>query len=77
MFSRTQPQRAVAPIWSALEAADLAPGDIDDVVLVGGASQLRAVRERVSAAFGGAKALHLGLDPDTAIAIGAARAYNC
>jgi len=68
--------RAAEPIWRALEAAALETGDVDDVVLVGGASQLAAVRERVAAAFGGRK-LHTGLDPDTAIAVGAARAYNC
>lgn len=68
--------RAVDPIDTALRLAGLAAEDIDDVVLVGGASQLHAVRARVAQAFDG-RTLHLGLDPDTAIAIGAARAYNC
>ena len=69
-------ERAIQPIDTALRSAGLGAGDIDDVVLVGGASQMRAVRRLVGAAFEG-RTLHLGLDPDTAIAIGAARAYNC
>jgi molecular chaperone DnaK (HSP70) len=68
--------RATAPIAAALEAAALDADDVDDVVLVGGASQLAAVRARVAAAFGGRR-LHTDTDPDTAIAVGAARAYNC
>ena len=68
--------RAAAPIGEVLERAALSAEEVDDVVLVGGASQLGAVRQVVAAAVGG-RELHLGLDPDTAIAIGAARAYNC
>jgi molecular chaperone DnaK (HSP70) len=68
--------RALAPVDAALREAGMGPDDVDDVVLVGGATRLLAVRERVAAAFEG-RALHFGLDPDTAIAVGAARAYNC
>jgi molecular chaperone DnaK (HSP70) len=69
-------ERSLAPIDAALREAGLSPADVDDVVLVGGATRLVAVRQRVAAAFEGRR-LHTGVDPDTAIAVGAARAYNC
>ncbi len=59
-----------------LEELQLSPADIDDVVLVGGSSRLAAVRARVAAHFGG-RALNVDVDPDTAIAIGAARSFGC
>lgn len=68
--------RALAPVDAALREADLGPDGIDDVVLVGGATRLLAVRALVGEAFEG-KPLHYDVDPDTAIAVGAARAYNC
>jgi molecular chaperone DnaK (HSP70) len=69
-------ERALAPIDAALREAGMSPDDVDDVVLVGGATRLLAVRARVGGAFEG-RALHYDVDPDTAIAVGAARAYNC
>lgn len=69
-------QRALTPVDAALREAGLGGDDVDDVVLVGGATRLEALRERVGDAFHG-RALHTEVDPDTAIAVGAARAYNC
>ena len=69
-------ERALQPVDSALREAGLGADDVDDVVLVGGATRLEALRERLVAAFHG-RALHTEVDPDTAIAVGAARAYNC
>jgi molecular chaperone DnaK (HSP70) len=69
-------ERSLAPIDAALREAGMTPEDVDDVVLVGGATRLLAVRARVGEAFAG-RALHYDVDPDTAIAVGAARAYNC
>ena len=69
-------ERALEPVDAALREAGLGADDVDDVVLVGGATRLQALRERVGAAFHG-RALHTEVDPDTAIAVGAARAYNC
>ena len=69
--------RAVAPVAEALRrAGGVAPSEVDDVVLVGGGTRLVAVRERLSDAFGG-RQLHHSVDPDTAIAVGAARSYAC
>ena len=69
-------ERALQPGDAALREAGLGADDVDDVVLVGGATRLQALRERVGEAFHG-RALHTEVDPDTAIAVGAARAYNC
>ena len=69
-------ERALTPVDVALREAGMSADDVDDVVLVGGATRLEALRERVGVAFHG-RALHTEVDPDTAIAVGAARAYNC
>lgn len=69
--------RALAPLADVLASAGLSVADVDDVVLVGGGTRLEAVRRAVRGAMGGASRLHTELDPDTAIAVGAARAYNC
>jgi molecular chaperone DnaK (HSP70) len=57
-------------------AGGVHPSEIDDVVLVGGSSRLEAVRQRLSRTFGGRDVRHT-VDPDTAIAVGAARSYAC
>ena len=57
-------------------AGGVHPSEVDDVVLVGGSSRLEAVRERLGEAFGGREVRH-SVDPDTAIAVGAARSYAC
>jgi molecular chaperone DnaK (HSP70) len=69
--------RAMAPVHEALRlAGELAPGDIRDVALVGGSTRLRAVRARLAETFPGIDIKH-GVDPDTAVAEGAARSYAC
>jgi molecular chaperone DnaK (HSP70) len=54
----------------ALKDAGLAPGDIGQVVLVGGATRTPLVRRRVEELFG--KAPHSQLNPDEVVALGAA-----
>ena len=56
---------------AALKDAGLKPGDIDEVILVGGMTRMPAVVEAVKALFGG-KEPHKGVNPDEVVAIGAA-----
>lgn len=69
-------ERAMQPLRQALMQMNLGPEDIDDVVMVGGSSRLEAVRDMVSGLFAG-KRLNTEINPDTAIAIGAARSFGC
>ena len=54
----------------ALEDANLAPRDVEEVLLVGGSTKMPYVRKRVEEFFG--QATRKGLNPDEAVAIGAA-----
>jgi molecular chaperone DnaK len=59
------------PVEAALKDAGLKPGDIDEVILVGGMTRMPAVAEAVKQMFGG-KEPHKGVNPDEVVAIGAA-----
>ncbi len=63
-------ERTLGPCRQALKDAGLAPGDIDEVVLVGGSTRMPLVRQRVQALFG--KQPHCELNPDEVVALGAA-----
>lgn len=63
--------RTIAPIEQALKDAKLSVSDIDDVVLVGGQTRMPLVQEVVSKFFGG-KELRKDVNPDEAVAMGAA-----
>jgi molecular chaperone DnaK len=63
-------ERTLAPCRFALQDAGLTPEAIDEVVLVGGATRMPLVRERVQALFG--KQPHCHLNPDEVVALGAA-----
>jgi molecular chaperone HscA len=62
--------RTLGPVKRALRDADLKPGDVDGVVLIGGATRMPQVRRAVGDFFG--RAPHTGIDPDQAVALGAA-----
>ena len=62
--------RTVAPCKKALKDAGLSPGDIDEVILVGGMTRMPKVVETVKNFFG--KDPHKGVNPDEVVAIGAA-----
>ena len=64
-------ERTKGPVLAALKDAALKPGDIDEVILVGGMTRMPAVVEAVKAMFGG-KEPHKGVNPDEVVAIGAA-----
>jgi molecular chaperone DnaK len=63
-------ERLVTPCARALADAHCAPGDIDQVLLVGGMSRMPSVQERVVQIFG--KAPSKGVNPDEIVAMGAA-----
>lgn len=58
------------PCKTALKEANLGPGGVDEVVLVGGMTRMPAVQERVEKIFG--KKPHKGVNPDEVVAMGAA-----
>ncbi|SLM29727.1 chaperone Hsp70, co-chaperone with DnaJ [Desulfamplus magnetovallimortis] len=58
------------PCLTALKDAGLSPGDVDEVVLVGGMTRMPAVQQRVEKIFG--KKPHKGVNPDEVVAMGAA-----
>ena len=62
--------RTMEPIKNALKDADLAPGDIDEVVLVGGMTRMPKVKEMVKDFFG--KEPNQSVNPDEVVALGAA-----
>ena len=64
-------QRCVAPFNRALEDAKLSASDIDEVVLVGGATRMPMIQELVKKLTGG-KEPHKGVNPDEVVAVGAA-----
>ena len=63
-------ERTLAPCRMALKDAGLKPGQIDEVVLVGGSTRLPLVRRRVEELFG--RRPHCELNPDEVVALGAA-----
>jgi molecular chaperone DnaK len=58
------------PCRVALKDANLSPGNIDEVILVGGMTRMPAVQDRVKKIFG--KEPHKGVNPDEVVAVGAA-----
>jgi molecular chaperone DnaK len=63
-------ERTLTPCKLALKDAGLSPAEMDEVVLVGGATRMPLVRQRVQALFG--KPPHCDLNPDEVVALGAA-----
>jgi molecular chaperone DnaK len=62
--------RTLGPVKQALTDAGLEPGDIDEVVLVGGSTRVPLVRRLVAELFG--RTPHSDLNPDEVVALGAA-----
>jgi len=63
-------QRSFGPVKQALADANLTPSQIDEVVLVGGATRTPRIIELVREFFG--KEPHRGVNPDEVVAVGAA-----
>jgi len=62
--------RLKGPFGHALEDAKLKTGDIDEVILVGGATRMPMVQKLISELAG--KTPHKGVNPDEVVAVGAA-----
>ena len=62
-------EKTLAPCRRALDDAKVQPGDIDEVVLVGGSTRMPLVQETVEKFFG--KEPHKGVNPDEVVAVGA------
>ncbi len=63
-------KRTVQPCKTALKDSGLKPGDIDEVILVGGSTRIPLVQKTVQDLFG--KEPHKGVNPDEVVALGAA-----
>jgi len=64
-------QRCVIPFQNALKDANLTVNDLDEVVLVGGATRMPMIQELVRKLTNG-KEPHKGVNPDEVVAVGAA-----
>eukprot|EP01063_Lacrimia_lanifica_P006186 TRINITY_DN13722_c0_g1_i1.p1 TRINITY_DN13722_c0_g1~~TRINITY_DN13722_c0_g1_i1.p1 ORF type:complete len:434 (+),score=172.43 TRINITY_DN13722_c0_g1_i1:85-1302(+) len=67
--------RALDPVLELLDVS-LVPEEQLQVVLAGGSSRLRPVRNKLIERFGEER-VHFDLDPDLAISLGASKAYGC
>jgi molecular chaperone DnaK len=63
-------QRTVGPVKAALKDAGVSPGEIDEVVLVGGMTRMPKIMETVKNIFG--KEPNRSVNPDEVVAAGAA-----
>ncbi|KAM3391464.1 hypothetical protein ACQJBY_012885 [Aegilops geniculata] len=64
-------RKVMAPVKKAMADAGLSKGDVDEVVLVGGSTRIPKVQQLLRDYFGG-KEPHKGVNPDEAVAYGAA-----
>ncbi|MEA2702031.1 MAG: molecular chaperone DnaK [Candidatus Parcubacteria bacterium] len=62
--------RSVDIVKRALDAAGMKPADINEIIMVGGQTRMPLIQEEVKKLFG--KDLHMGVNPDEVVAIGAA-----
>ena len=63
-------EATAGPVRQAMEDAGLQPGQVDQVILVGGSTRIPAVQEQVKEITG--KEPHKGINPDEVVAVGAA-----
>ena len=66
--------RTMGPVTQALADAQLKPTDMDEIVLVGGATRTPLIRRTVQEFFG--RKPHIELNPDEVVALGAAVQAN-
>jgi molecular chaperone DnaK len=62
--------RSVDIVKRALEAAGMQPSEINEIIMVGGQTRMPLIQAEVKKLFG--KELHMGVNPDEVVAIGAA-----
>ncbi|KAG9095677.1 ATPase with role in protein import into the ER [Ceratobasidium sp. UAMH 11750] len=64
-------KQTLEPVTQVLRDASLEPKDIDDVILVGGSTRIPFIRQLLKDFFGGREP-RMGINPDEAVAYGAA-----
>ncbi|KAG9094639.1 ATPase with role in protein import into the ER [Ceratobasidium sp. UAMH 11750] len=64
-------KRTLEPVAKVLQDANLKPKDVDDVILVGGSTRIPLMRQLLKEFFGGSEP-RMGINPDEAVAYGAA-----
>lgn len=64
-------ESTIEPVTQALKDADMRPDEINRIILVGGSTRIPAVQEGIRQFFGG-KAPDRSVNPDEAVALGAA-----
>merc|ERR1712147_399904 len=64
-------KKTLAPVSRVLEDADVAKSEVDEIVLVGGSTRIPKVQSLIAEYFGG-KEPSKGINPDEAVAYGAA-----
>ena len=63
-------EKTIGPLKNALKDAGLKPGEINEVVMVGGMTRMPAIQDLVRREF--SKEPHKGVNPDEVVAVGAA-----
>ncbi len=63
-------ERTLEPCRKALKDAEVRPGDVNEVILVGGSTRIPMVRQKVEQLFG--KAPNRSVNPDEVVSLGAA-----
>ena len=63
-------EKSIGPVKNALKDAGLKPGEINEVVMVGGMTRMPIIQELVRREF--SKEPHKGVNPDEVVAVGAA-----
>jgi len=63
-------EKTIGPVKNAIKDAGLKPGEINEVVMVGGMTRMPAIQELVKREFN--KEPHKGVNPDEVVAVGAA-----
>ncbi len=63
-------EKTLGPVQQALSDAGLTPGEVNEIVMVGGMTRMPFVQETVRKFFG--KEPHKGVNPDEVVAVGAA-----
>jgi heat shock protein 1/8 len=64
-------QKCINPVTKVLQDAGISKSNIDEIVLVGGSTRIPKIQELLSSFFNG-KELNKGINPDEAVAYGAA-----
>ena len=65
-------EEIISPMEQALKDSELSADQIDRIVLVGGSTRIPAVQARISNFFGPEKSIDRSINPDEAVALGAA-----